>query len=94
MYCSTSFPELSIGPRLPRGLALLLILSVMLQSWQMLSAPEQRWLEPVAPLPRRWQQCRGRRWQGWHLPGRCWLALVARLLARCALLTLLLQCTS
>jgi len=91
MYCNTSFPELSIGPRLPRGLALLLILSVVLQSWQMLSAPEQRWLEPVAPLPRRWQQCRGRRWQGWRLPGRCWLALVARSLARCALLTLLLH---
>jgi transposase-like protein len=91
MYCNTSFPKLSIGPRLPRGWALLLILSVVLQSWQMLCTPEQRWLESVAPPRGRWQQCKVRRWQGWRLPGRCWLALVVRLLARGALLTFLLR---
>ena len=91
MYCSTSLEMRPIIPRLPRGLVLLLILSLLCQTCQLTPTSPRWWLPPATAVCGRWRWCRVRCRRGWRFPGWRWLALLPRLLVRCALLALLLQ---
>jgi transposase len=95
MYCSTSLQILPIMPCLPCGLVLLLILSLLLQTCHLVTLSQHEWPVPVPVIRGRWHRRRvGRRRRAprrWRLPGKRWLALLPRLLVRCALFALLLQ---
>lgn len=95
MYFSTSLAVRPIVPRLGRGLAFLLILSLLLQTYHLASSAQPCWLLPVPAIQGYWYRRKGRRrrrlLRHWCLPGQRWQALLPRLLTRCALLTLLLQ---
>lgn len=51
MNCNTTFAILPIGPSLPRGLVLVLIFSLLLQSSPMAFAASERWWTPITTLP-------------------------------------------
>jgi hypothetical protein len=87
MHCSTNLQISPIIPRLPRAVALLLILGVLVRTSHPLAVSQRVWL-PVIPTPSgRWYQrtvCQH------DVPALPWAPLLARLLARCALLAALL----
>jgi len=90
MYCSTDLHISPILPRLPRTVALLLILSLLVRTCHPLAITQPLWL-PVVPTPAgRWCVKKVLRHPALSLPRA---PLLARLLVRCALLGVLLYVT-
>ena len=87
MHCSTNLQISLIIPRLPRACAFLAILCLLVRTSHPLTITQRLWL-PVITMPSgRWYQRKVRRYCA---PVIRWAPLLARLLARCALLGLLL----
>ena len=87
MHCSTNLHISPIFPRLPRPLAWLLILSLLVRTSHPIAIRQRVWL-PVLTVPSgRWYQ---RTVRHHCTPALRWAPLLARLLARCALLAGLL----
>jgi hypothetical protein len=55
MYCSTSLTQLPLLPRLPRGLASILILSLLLHTLPLLTVQSVRILPSVTITAERWR---------------------------------------
>ena len=88
MYCSTSLEIQPILLRLPRGLAILLILAVLARTCSPVSIPHDAWW-PALPFPQgHWRQRKPT--VHWTL-GPQWLARLSRLLVRSTLFGLLLH---
>ena len=87
MHCSTNLQISLIIPRLPRALALLLALILLVRPCYPGSIPQQEWLPAIAPPPGRWYQ---RKIHRYCVPAVRWRPPLSRLLVRCALLGVLL----
>jgi hypothetical protein len=87
MHCSTNLQISPIIPRLPRALTWLLILSLLVRTSHPIVITRRLWL-PVITMPSgHWYRRKVRRYGG---PTVRWAPLLARLLARCVLLGVLL----
>jgi len=87
MHCSTNLQISPILPRLPRAFAWPLILSLLVRTSHPIATAQRLWL-PVIPMPCGrwcWRKVRHDR-----VPALRWAPLLARLLARWALLAVLL----
>jgi hypothetical protein len=91
MYCNTNQQGVPTPPRLPLGLALVLVLSLFLQTCQTTSRSPECWLPAVTADPGNWRWRKVRREQRWRLSSRHRLARLIRLLVRCALVLVLLH---
>ena len=88
MHCSTNLQISPIIPRLPRVWALLLIVSLLVRTTHPMSITQGMWL-PVITVPcAHWRR---RKASCYSVPSVRWVHLLPRLLARCALLSLLLH---
>jgi transposase-like protein len=88
MHCSTNLQISPIIPRLPRACALFLILSLLVRTSHPVAITERLWLPAITIPTGRWCKQKVRR----HcVPTVRWAPLLARLLARCALLGVLLH---
>jgi hypothetical protein len=87
MYCSTSLQISPIIPRLPRALAFLLILSLLIRTGYPVPITQREWLPVVTALSGHWHR---RKVCCYCVPSYRWRPLLSRLLARCALLGVLL----
>jgi len=88
MHCSTSLEVSPIIPCLPRALALLLILSLLVRTGYPVSNTQREWLPVVTAPSGHWQRRKAR---CYGVPSYRWRPLLSRLLARCALLGVLLH---
>jgi hypothetical protein len=88
MHCSTNLQISPIIPRLPRAFALLLILSLLVRTSHPIAITQPLWLPVIAMSSGRWYRRKMRRY---CVPTVRWTPLLARLLARCALLSVLLH---
>ena len=88
MHCSTSLEIKPMIPHLPRGLVLLLVLSLLVRACCPALTAQPKWL-PVIPVHQGgWQW---RKIGQWCMLRPRWCPLLLRLLARCALLGVLLH---
>ena len=95
MHCSTDLQISLIIPRLPRSLACLLILSLLVRTSHPISITQQVWLPVVTAPAGQWHRrpCGAGCKQKAHcycVSSLPWRPLLSRLLARCALLAILL----
>ena len=90
MYCSTDLHISPILPRLPRTVALLLILSLLVRTCHPLAITQPLWLPVVSTPAGRWSVKKVLHHPALSLPRA---PLLARLLVRCALLGVLLYAT-
>jgi hypothetical protein len=88
MYYSTSLQISPIIPRLPRWLALFFVLSLLVRTSHPLSITQRLWLPVIIVPAMHWHR---RKAACYCVPSLRWRPLLCRLLARCALLCILLH---